>query len=239
VPEAFARADAAVAAQPNNALAHNMRGELFLATRRYPQAAEELTQATRLDPHLWLPYRNLALTQIESGDLKAAASTYEGAIAAAGMIPTLVIDLAALYERQGRIDDAIKIYRALHDRSPRLEAVSNNLAMLLVTYRKDQVSLNEAQELTSAFDHSDSPSLLDTQGWVRFKRGDLVEAIPELEAAAARAPNSKVIRYHLGMAQIEAKQLAKARSNLESALQGGQSFEGAEEARTALAKLRS
>ena len=41
------------------------------------------------------------------------------------------------------------------------------------------------------------------------------------------------------MAQIEAKQLTKARSNLESALQGGQSFEGADEARTALAKLRS
>jgi Tfp pilus assembly protein PilF len=47
-----------------------------------------------------------------------------------------------------------------------------------------------------------------------------------------------VIRYHLGMAQLEAKQFEKARASLETALQGGQDFTGAAEARTTLAKLR-
>jgi predicted Zn-dependent protease len=239
VSRAFERANAAVAAQAGNGVAHNMLGELYLATKKYPEAIQELTQATHLAPKLWLPYRNLALAQIASGDLKAATGTYEAAIAAVGMNPTLVVDLAALYERQGRVDDAIKSYRSLHDRSPRLEVAANNLAMLLVTYKTDQVSLNEAQTLTSAFDHSDSASLLDTQGWVRFKAGELIQALAELQAAAARSPKSKVIRYHLAMAQLEAKQFAKARTNLEAALEGGQNFAGAEEARTALAKLRS
>jgi Flp pilus assembly protein TadD len=155
-----------------------------------------------------------------------------------GSDPKLIIDLGALYERQGRIDDAIKIYRALHDRSPRLDVVANNLAMLLVTYRKDRVSFDEAQALTAAFDDSDNAAMLDTQGWVRYKTGDVAEALPELEAAATRAPKSKIIRYHLGMAQLEAKQFAKARASLEAALEGGQKFAGAEEARSALAKLR-
>jgi Tfp pilus assembly protein PilF len=53
------------------------------------------------------------------------------------------------------------------------------------------------------------------------------------------APNSKVIRYHLGMAQLEVKRFAEARANLEAALQDNQPFAGAEEARAALAKLGS
>jgi tetratricopeptide (TPR) repeat protein len=239
VPQAFARANAAVTAQPRNALAHNMLGELYLATKNYPKAIEELALSTRLAPNLWLPYRNLALAQMETGDLKAATATYEAAVATVGLVPTLVIDLAAVYERQGRFDDAIKSYRSLHDRSPRLDVAANNLAMLLVTHRNDRVSLDEAQALTASFDHSEDASLLDTQGWVRFKSGDLAEALPELEAAAVHSPKSKIIRYHLGMAQLEAKQFAKARTNLQAALEGGQSFSGAEEARTALAKLGS
>jgi predicted Zn-dependent protease len=239
LPAAFARANATVVAQPQNPIAHNMLGELYLASRNYPKAIEELTVASRLGPKLWLPYRNLALAQIESGDLKEATRTYENARAALGLNPSLVVDLAVLYERQNRVEDAIRLYEKLHDRSPRLELVANNLAMLLVTYRKDGASLNEAQELTSSFDHSDDPSLLDTQGWVRLKAGDLAEALPELEAASVHAPKSKVIRYHLGMAEIEAKHLAKAKADLQAALADGQNFAGADEARAALDKLRT
>lgn len=239
VPSAFARANDAVNTQPQNPIAHNMLGELYLATRNYPKAIEELTTATRLGPKLWLPYRNLALAQIQSADLRAATQTYEAARAALGLNPALVVDLAALYEKQNRVDDAIRLYEALHERSPRLDIAANNLAMLLVSYRKDPASLSEAQELTAPFDHTDDPSLLDTQGWVRLKVGDLAEALPELEAAVAHAPKSKIIHYHLGMAEIEAKQLAKAKADLQMALEGGQNFMGADEARAALAKLQT
>ena len=237
VPQAFARANATIAAQPRNPIAHNMLGELYLATKNYSKAIEELTTATRWGPNFWLAYRNLALAQIESGKLQAATHTYETALRAIGLNPSLVIDLAASYERQGRIEDAIKLYESLHDHSPRLEVAANNLAMLLVTYRKDRASLDRAQQLTSDFDHSDDAALLDTQGWVRYKVGNFVEALSELEVAAVHSPKSKIIRYHLGMAQLQAKQLVKARANLEAALEGNQPFTGAEEARATLAKL--
>lgn len=238
VEQAFERARAAIAADPRSASKHNMLGELLLATKDYPKAIEELSLATQLDSKSWLPYRNLALAQIASNDLKAATHTYETALAQVGLSSDLAVDLAALYERQQRVDDAIRLYRSLHDRRPRLTVIANNLAMLLVTYRKDEVSLNEAQQLTTEFDHSDNASLLDTQGWVRFKCGDLAEALPELEAAAARQPKARIVRYHLGMAELQAKQFAKARTNLESALEGNPTFVGSDEARLALAKLR-
>jgi Tfp pilus assembly protein PilF len=60
-----------------------------------------------------------------------------------------------------------------------------------------------------------------------------------LERAAERAPDSKVIRYHLGMAELQLGQPERARSNLESALAGSGSFSGSEEARTALASLKA
>lgn len=239
LPAAFVRANATVVEQPQNPIAHNMLGELYLASRDYPKAIQELNVASRLGPKLWLPYRNLALAQIESGDLKEATRTYETARTALGLNASLVVELAVLYERQNRVEDAIRLYETLHERSPRLDLIANNLAMLLVTYRKDPASLSEAQELTASFDHSDDPSMLDTQGWVRLKAGDLAEALPELEAAVVHAPKSKVIHYHLGMAEIEAKRLTKAKADLQAALEGGQNFAGADEARAALDKLRT
>lgn len=238
LPQAFARAEAAVAAQPHDALPHNVLGELYLASNNYPKAADEFAAAIQLDGQLWLAYRNLALTQISSRDLNAATRTYENALGRIGLNPDLVVDLAALYERQGRSEDAIKLYQTLHDRRPHLTVIANNLAMLLVTYRKDPISLNEAQELTASFDRSDSPSLLDTEGWVHLKSGNVVGALPLLTAASAYMPKSRIIRYHLGMAEVAAKQLTKARTDLQAALQGTPDFVGAEEARSALAKLR-
>ena len=50
--------------------------------------------------------------------------------------------------------------------------IAVNLAMLLVTYRTDRPSLARAKELTAPFTNSESGSLLDTSGWVRFKLGE-------------------------------------------------------------------
>jgi thioredoxin-like negative regulator of GroEL len=72
---------------------------------------------------------------------------------------------------------------------------------------------------------------------VMFKLGQYTEALPVLERAAAQAPASPVIRYHLAMAQLKTGQREKARDNLESALTGNANFAGVDEARTALASL--
>jgi tetratricopeptide (TPR) repeat protein len=235
--KAVALVRAAVEREPKSAVSHNLLGELYVATRAYPQAITALDQAIELAPNWWLPYRNLALAKAASGDRAGGLAAYEAGVRATHE-PTLAVDLAALYEQLGRYDEAIHVYLDLHARNPRSELAANNLAMLLVTYRKDQASLDQARDLTAGFANSDVGALLDTHGWVMFKRGDVPQALPVLEKAAQQAPDSRVIRYHLGMAQFRAGQTEKARSSLESALAPGAPFTGTEEARSTLAQLK-
>jgi len=234
---ALSRIESAVAANPKSAVARNLLGEMQLSTKNYAAAVATLTEATKASPQWWLPYRNLAVARVASGDSAGGIAAYEAGIAATNREPLLVADLAAIYERQGRSEDAIKLYQTLHEQNPRLEVAANNLAMLLVTYRKDRPSLDRARALTQTFADSANGALLDTHGWVMFKLGELGEALPVLERAAEHAPDSKLIRYHLAMAQLKSGQRRKARDNLEAALAGAASFTGADEARTVLASL--
>jgi cellulose synthase operon protein C len=117
--------------------------------------------------------------------------------------------------------------------------VANNLAMLLVTYRTDAASLNRAHELTSAFASSTDANLLDTSGWVSFKRAEYVQALPLLERAAQGAPDSKEIHYHLGLVELHSGLTDRARNDLRMALTGPSRFPWSDAARAALATIKN
>jgi tetratricopeptide (TPR) repeat protein len=192
-----------------------------------------------VDAKWWYPYRNLASARLAQKDVPGALAAFEAGIKAAPAEPQLVVELAAYYEKHGRANDAIALYETLYKNNPHLQLAANNLAMLLVTYRTDRSSLDRARDLTASFRSSDNGMLLDTSGWVRFKRGEIQEALPVLEQAATRAPGEGVIRYHLAMAELRAGQRERARANLEAALSGSPDFTGVEEARSALASLKA
>jgi uncharacterized protein (TIGR02996 family) len=235
--QALALVQGAVKRAPESAALRNLVGEVYLAEQRYADAAGAFEQAVLLAPNWWVPYRNIAQAKSGAADAAGAVAAYRAG-ARATAEPALVTELAALYERQGRIDDAIQEYELLCQRRPHLELAANNLAMLLVTYRKDRASLDQARDLTAPFANSEVAALLDTHGWVMLKRGETLQALAALEKASAEAPDSKVIRYHLGMAELQVGRRERARADLESALSGAASFSGSEEARQTLASLQ-
>jgi cellulose synthase operon protein C len=77
------------------------------------------------------------------------------------------------------------------------DGAANNLAMLLVTHRNDTKSLQRAATLAERFATSEVPGLIDTYGWVKFKRGEYAEAVRRLQRAVDKAPESPELRYHL------------------------------------------
>jgi predicted Zn-dependent protease len=191
-----------------------------------------------LAPDWWPAYRDLAEAQAASGDVAAALASYEAGIKATDYQPELVVGLAALYEHQRRIDEALAAYERLRQRRPDLVLAANNLAMLLVTYRSDQPSLDRARDLAAGLAHASNGALLDTYGWVQLKRGEIAAALATLERAAVLSPGSAAIRCHLGVAQFRAGETGKARATLEAALSGRAEFAGREEARSVLEQLQ-
>jgi predicted Zn-dependent protease len=236
---ALQRLRAMVAAEPQNALAQNLLGEALIATQAYPEAIAQLTHTTEIAPKLALSYRNLALANLRTQNYAGATAAYEAGLKQLPYDIGLTAGLAEIYVQQGQPDKAIALYQALLGHDPHQELASNNLAMLLVTHRRDRASLDLARDLTANFANSESGALLDTNGWVRLKLGNVNDALTTLQRAASRAPDSRVIRYHLAMAELQAGERDKARSNLEAALAGSAEFSGSAEARAALNSLRA
>ena len=215
---------------------------LLAQTRRPDQATALLQASAEQAPEDPRPLVALARLDAGRGDTRGALEAYDEASRVAPSLPQLAIEVAAFEEKEGHVGEAIEHYQALYESSSASpvarELAANNLAMLLVTYRKDRASLARARELTSGFATSPVASLLDTYGWVRYRSADYVDALPALQRAAARSPQSQIIRFHLGMTELSLGERARAREDLEAALAGSASFTGADEARATLASLR-
>lgn len=237
-PQAIARVQSAVARDPTNAQPLDLLAELYLKSGDLTDAQAALQRAVGLAPNWWVPYHGLALVKLAAHDGAAAVAEYQAGLKALPAQPDLSLELAALYEKQGQVDAAIAALDTVYRANPHSPVAANTLAKLLVTYKSDAASLARAHALTETFASSDDGELLDTSGWVQFKRGEYAEALPLLERAAQRAPESREIRYHVAMAELQAGQRDRARSNLEFALSGAARFLGADAARTALASLK-
>jgi Flp pilus assembly protein TadD len=81
-----------------------------------------------------------------------------------------------------------------------------------------------------------SPDVLDTLGWVHFRRGEMSAAVGALEQAVEARADSPSIRYRLGVALNRAGDPERAREMLEEAIAVG-SFPEAADARRELAEL--
>jgi tetratricopeptide (TPR) repeat protein len=235
---AIRRLNALIAKYPKNVVAKDLLGEVLIAAKRLPEAIKVLGDASAQAPQWWLPYRTIAIAYLHQGNNAAAIENYRRGLKAIPTSIELVTDLATLFERDGQYEQAIQIYEEALKHNPKLVVAANNLALLLVSYRRDQASLDRANDLATQFESSSNPAFLDTHAWVKYKRGEFAAALPILEEAAQKVPQSAVIRYHLAMAQFRTGQLEQARDNLELALKAGASFAGADEARATLDELR-
>jgi tetratricopeptide (TPR) repeat protein len=238
VPEAIKRLDDVSAKFPDASFALTIKGELLLRNGKIADAKDAFKQAIARTPKWWPPYRGLANAQVAAKEDPAEAiATLRNAKSVVDQTEELSVQLATLFESQGKEDEAIREYDDVIRRYPQSEVAANNLAMLLATYKKDPPSLDRAKDLSARFANSPNPSYLDTYGWVLFKRGDVAASVPVLTRVVAKVPDAVLARYHLGMAQSLAGDNSAARDNLLRAVNSGTQFTGLAEARATLDKL--
>jgi tetratricopeptide (TPR) repeat protein len=232
------RLEGVIAAQPANALARTIQGEMLLAQNQAAAAIASYQGAVQVEPKWANGYHGLAQAQLAVKRDEDAVRTLREGIATVREPSMLVADLGALLQRTGRVDEAIALYEGQLSRDPKSAFVANNLAMLLVTARTDTASLARAQQLANQLASSSAAGFLDTRGWVKFKSGDYRGAVPLLQQAVDKAPDAPELRYHLAMAQLRDGSQPLAVKNLEAALRAQQPFPGIDDARAALAQAK-
>jgi tetratricopeptide (TPR) repeat protein len=236
--QALARLDKAIGQYPNNPMLPDMKGQALASLNRNDEAIASFRQAIRLQPTWTEPYRRLAAAQLAAGHGDDAIKSLQEGIQASNQAPQLQVDLAALDQRLGHTDDAIAQYEALLKRDAQSAVAANNLAMLLVTYRTDQASLDRARTLTERLATSRNGAFLDTRGWVLYKRGEYADALNALQKATTQAPQAPEFRYHLAMVQLISGTPDAARASLEQALKSNVAFADSDEAKKTLASLQ-
>ncbi len=230
--------DARIAKDPGDLYARNLKGEVLLSQAQYDAAAQVYQEAIATQLGIPSLYQGLAKSRLGAKQDGAAAQALAQGIEKNPDAVGLITDLAELYLRIGRPDDAVAIYEQALKRHPESLLYANNLAMLLVSVRQDPPSLARAQQLAGQLASSSQASFIDTRGWVQYKSGGYKSAVPLLQQATDKSPQDPVLRYHLGMAQFRNGDSEQAQANLGAALKSGVKFNGVAEAQTTLDQLR-
>lgn len=236
--QAMQRLEKVLAANPAHAIALNLKGELFLLDKKLLPAELAFRKSVEASPDWWAPYRGVAQVLLAQQRINDAINIYLTGIQKvkkdSGILST---ELASLYESVGKPEEAIKVYEQWLQREPKSSLAANNLAMLYLNYKNDKSSLDRLVKLAEIIGNSSDPNLIDTRGWIRYKTGDYSGALTLLQQASKAAPQNRVMKYHLGMAQLKLNNVAEAKANLQAALKDNQPFTGSDEAAKALASI--
>ena len=120
--------------------------------------------------------------------------------------------------------------------NPDFAPAANNLAYLLSTQDKDiNEALGFAQKAKERL--PDDPNVMDTLGWIYYKKGLYDNAIREFADSLGKIPENAVVHYHLGLAFYKKGNKDGAKAELEKALSLNEKFDGADEARRILSEL--
>lgn len=246
--QAHARVDQSIAAQPNNASLHFLKGQIYGFERNAGAAEAEFRRALEIDPNYLAAYSALGALFVNTNQQERAIAEYTKIVERRPDNAATYTLIGMLEMNRQNIDAAIDNYKKALAKDENAVFAANNLAWLYAEYGKG--NMDEAVRLAQGAVQANPgvPSFSDTLGWVYYKKGLYGAAAEQLKKAvsvdeeAARRSNgvpSPTYRFHLGMALASKGDKAGARKELETALRlsGKASFPEADEARKTLATL--
>jgi len=175
------------------------------------QAADDAAPSARLEAEV-------AQAQLLSngGEADQALARIEDALARFPGHPDLLYQKAIVLEKAGRTDAAVAQLEALYRDRPQDSAISNALGFILADHSRD---LGRSERLINAALRAepDNPAILDSLGWLDFRRGMSQAALPLLERAY-RLDQDGDIGAHWGEVLWALGDKAKARETWNRAL---------------------
>lgn len=157
-------------------------------------------------PQMYAMYASLL---DERGDYKKAATSLEGAIEKFPENAQLRFYYGTVNDRLGNKDKVVEQMKKVIELDPNHVQGLNYLAF---TWAEEGMYLEEAEKLARRATELDPQDgyILDTLGWILYKRDQVPEAIRLLEAAHRFQPSVSVIAEHLGDAYMKSSMIEKA-----------------------------
>lgn len=125
------------------------------------------------------------------GEADQSLARIDDALARFPNHPDLLYQKAILLEKAGRTAAAIAQLESLYHERPQDGAIQNALGYLLADHNRE---LSRADKLITAALKSepDNPAILDSMGWLDFRRGNSRDALPLLERAFRLAQDGDI-----------------------------------------------
>jgi tetratricopeptide (TPR) repeat protein len=216
---------------------------LMLAARTYA-ATGDLKTAEQLfrrvvseDPTQLAAYSALGQIYAKQRRLPEALAEFEK-VAQRDPKPVAALTLAGIImEAQGNRAGAQQHYERVVQLDPNAAVAANNLAWM---YAENGGNLDIALQLAQAAKRqlTNTPEVNDTLGFIYYKKNLGTLAVPLLESTVATDPSNPEYQYHLGLAYGQTGDKTKASQALTRALALKPDFNGAQNARAALAELQ-
>jgi tetratricopeptide (TPR) repeat protein len=234
--EALQRIKHQIVLVPNSAGFQFLLGRVYQQRRDIEQAEAAFLKGIELDPKNAAGFLAISRFYAEVGkDQQALEKLAQVLKEKPDNEPALLLT-GMIYERQGTIPKARETYEKILALNPKSVLAANNLAYLYSEHGGDQQKALELAQLAGKGAPED-PHVADTLGWILYKTGNYDWALTWLQVSASKLPENPEVQYHIGMTHYRLQHTQEAKKALETALQSGGQFAGADEARRVLGEL--
>ena len=230
--------DLALKRHKSNFLALYLKGKALIQKRELDPAIDQFQRVVKLEPQFAAAHYELAELHVAKKSLQPAVREYQKVIELNPKDPSVHLRLGAVYELDGKNKEAVSEYKQVIALAPNSALGYNQLAY---HYAEKQGNWDDALTLAqqAAKLAPRNGAILDTLGWVYFKRGEHTKALEQLKLAVQGIPYSPTIRYHLGMTYLRSGDSQNALNEFRTALRISEQFPESEETKAMILTIET
>ena len=173
------------------------------------QARQIINDLMTLAPDREEVYLTSSFFYEEQNEWHRAIDTLKAGLVKVDKSPEIHFRLAVLYEKEHQRQDSIEQIKRVLELDPYNPDAQNFLGY---TYAESGINLDEAERLIRQALQAkpNSAHIIDSLGWVFYKKGQYDKAVTELERAHRLMPQDGTVAEHLGDAYNRAKRYRDA-----------------------------
>lgn len=188
------------------------------------KAKDSLLQAIKRDPKVLEFYQYLSGIYERAGDFKSAVKVLDRAKKYFPSDPNLFLTIGTLYDKIGDYDKAISAMKEVIKLDPKNAFALNYVGYMLL---ESGGNIEEAEDmLQEAVQQKPGDGyIVDSLGWLYFKKGDYTKAYLLVKRALEFLPNEPTILKHMGEIYLVRGEKAQALKHFKKALDSFQKKE--------------